>query len=107
MTNKKITIAFIRVISMLLEESSKAYLGAEICKRTKLQSGTVYPLLTGMVNEGWLTAEWETVSPESSKQPRKLYRLTEQGHADALDIITEQLSPKIADGGFNPVYEVG
>jgi PadR family transcriptional regulator PadR len=62
--------------------------------------GTVYPLLTRLKNDGFLTYRWEE---STSGPPRKYYGLTDEGHkflkelnntwtelSDAVNIITSQ-----------------
>lgn len=39
--------------------------------------GTLYPLLTRLKNDGWLSYRWEE---SNAGPPRKYYRLTEEGH---------------------------
>ena len=54
--------------------------GYEIIKETGLLSGTLYPLLMRMTDQGLVEAEWrEPVQP--GRPPRHAYRLTGQGLA--------------------------
>ena len=58
--------------------------GYELCKKTKLRSGTLYPLLIRLHDRGLLEAEWR--SPESpGRPPRHAYRLTAAGLAFAME----------------------
>jgi len=54
--------------------------GAEIARETKLQTGTLYPILARLEDAGWLTSEWETEAPSELGRPRRrLYRITGHG----------------------------
>lgn len=45
--------------------------GAELSKATKLWSGTLYPLLLKLEDEGVIKSEWE--SPKPLERPRRRY----------------------------------
>lgn len=49
-----------------------------------LSSGTLYPLLARLTDEGWLESRWEE-SAFPGKPPRQLYRLTAAGRLQARD----------------------
>ncbi|MBY8829685.1 PadR family transcriptional regulator [Hephaestia mangrovi] len=52
--------------------------GYDLMKETGLLSGTLYPLLMRMTDQGLVEAEWrEPVQP--GRPPRHAYRLTTQG----------------------------
>ena len=52
--------------------------GYEMSKITGLKSGTLYPILLRLHDEGWLEAKWEP-SCEQGRPPRHLYRITAAG----------------------------
>ncbi len=57
--------------------------GYDIIKETGLRSGTLYPLLMRMAEQGLIEAEWR--QPEKIGRPaRHVYRLTTRGAAFAL-----------------------
>lgn len=59
--------------------------GYELMKETGLQSGTLYPLLIRMADQGLIEAEWR--EPEQLGRPaRHVYRLTAEGLAFARDV---------------------
>jgi DNA-binding PadR family transcriptional regulator len=59
-------------------ESPKAWKhGYDISRGTGLKSGTLYPILMRLAEQGLLDARWET--NEAGKPPRHLYRLTADG----------------------------
>ena len=56
--------------------------GYELSKQTRLKSGTLYPLLIRLSDQGLLEARWQ--EPERpGKPPRHAYRLTPDGLAFA------------------------
>lgn len=58
--------------------------GYDLMKETGLLSGTLYPLLMRMTEQGLVEAEWhEPVQP--GRPPRHAYRLTAAGFALALE----------------------
>lgn len=58
--------------------------GYDLMKQTGLLSGTLYPLLMRMTEQGLVEAEWhEPVQP--GRPPRHAYRLTAAGFALALE----------------------
>ena len=66
-----------------LERSGCAWsYGYDLSKVTGLRSGTLYPILTRLHDEGWLENKWEQ-SPEQGRPPRHLYRLTAAGSSAA------------------------
>lgn len=54
--------------------------GYELCQRAEIKSGTLYPLLIRLEEQGYLEAEWQT-PPEPGRPPRHAYRLTAAGLA--------------------------
>lgn len=61
--------------------------GYDLSKETGLKSGTLYPLLIRLSEEGLLEAEWRP-SLQQGRPPRHAYRLTSKGRslANALAI---------------------
>jgi PadR family transcriptional regulator, regulatory protein PadR len=56
--------------------------GYELMRETGLASGTLYPLLMRLADEGLLEAEWRPAVPPA-RAPRHAYRLTARGRAFA------------------------
>lgn len=54
--------------------------GYDIIKETGLFSGTLYPLLMRMTDQGLVEAEWREPT-QAGRPPRHAYRLTAQGLA--------------------------
>ena len=56
--------------------------GYDLSRVTGLKSGTLYPILTRLHDEGWLENKWEQ-AVEPGRPPRHLYRLTAVGSSAA------------------------
>jgi DNA-binding PadR family transcriptional regulator len=69
-------------IAVLFEAPQTWRHGYEISKQTGLKSGTLYPLLMRLSDQGLLESKWE-VSLEAGRPPRHVYRLSAQGIAVA------------------------
>jgi PadR family transcriptional regulator, regulatory protein PadR len=52
--------------------------GYELSKQTGLQSGTLYPILMRLCEEGLMKAAWRE-SDQPHRPPRHVYRLTARG----------------------------
>jgi DNA-binding PadR family transcriptional regulator len=48
-------------------------------KTAKLASGTLYPMLARLQEQGLVTSEWERAPAVAGRPPRKYYRLTGEG----------------------------
>lgn len=72
-----------RELLVVMSEQPRAWqYGYELSKRTGLKSGTLYPLLLRLSDQGLLEAQWQ--EPERpGKPPRHVYRLTPNGLAFA------------------------
>lgn len=72
----KRTLAKRLVLTVLLADPVRELYGREICVRTGLPSGTVYPILASLDEAGWTRSRWERVNPARVGRPRRrLYRL--------------------------------
>lgn len=77
------------VLRVLFDGSREDLHGLEICRRTGLGSGTVYPILARLERAGWLSTRWE--DEESWQNPddgrrrprRRFYALTGEGYLAA------------------------
>jgi len=60
--------------------------GYDLSKETGLKSGTLYPLLIRLSEQGLLEAEWRP-SLQPGRPPRHAYRLTSQGRSLANTLV--------------------
>ena len=78
----RISLQTLRVLEPFLENPTDELSGADLQKRSRIASGTLYPILLRLESAGWFTSRWESVDPASVGRPRRrLYRLTASGLA--------------------------
>lgn len=76
------------LLDALMEEASAWRHGYDLMKATALSSGTLYPLLMRMTEQGLVEAEWQ--EPVQCGRPaRHAYRLTANGIALARSMAPE------------------
>ncbi|MFN9008907.1 MAG: PadR family transcriptional regulator [Hyphomonadaceae bacterium] len=68
------------VIHTLLSRPQDWFYGYELMDQTSIASGTLYPMLMRLCDQGYLEAKW-VPSPHRSRPPRHAYRLTSSGLA--------------------------
>lgn len=56
--------------------------GYDLCREIDIKSGTLYPMLIRLADQGLLDAEWRA-SEKPGRPPRHAYRLTAKGVATA------------------------
>jgi DNA-binding PadR family transcriptional regulator len=85
---RKASVQTLAVLAALLSRQSEWRHGYDLTKETGLKSGTLYPVLMRLTDQGWLEAEWQP--PARLGAPaRHAYRLTGQGVAAAHAAIAE------------------
>ncbi|MGO8957847.1 MAG: PadR family transcriptional regulator [Streptosporangiaceae bacterium] len=76
----KLTKPLERVLRVFLADTSARHHGYELMKAARLQSGTLYPLLGRLQDQGLVTSEWEPPAGDAGgRPPRKYYQLTGEG----------------------------
>ena len=76
------------VLEALNEAADGWRYGYELCKLTGVKSGTLYPLLMRLHDQGFLQSEWRP--PEvTGRPPRNAYRLTAEGRRLAAVLAAE------------------
>lgn len=84
----------LKLLEALAARAPHWWHGYELMKDTGLMSGTVYPLLMRMTDQGLVEAEW--LAPAQTGRPaRHAYRLTSAG----LRLAHEMASDRTASGG--------
>lgn len=67
-----------KLLAVMLRRPRTWQYGYELSKDTSLSSGTLYPLLMRLSDQGLLESQWQ--EPERpGKPPRHAYRLTSEG----------------------------
>jgi DNA-binding PadR family transcriptional regulator len=72
------------VLDVLLASGKTWRHGYDLARECDLKSGTLYPLLARLSDQGLLESRWETAE---GGRPRHLYRLTTQGAATAKGLL--------------------
>jgi PadR family transcriptional regulator PadR len=80
----------LKVLGALVSCASDELSGAEIGKRTKLASGTLYPILFRLEGAGWLQSRWELEDPTVLGRPRRrFYRITRKGAKSVKEVVRD------------------
>lgn len=79
---QRLTRTMTRTLLVLLDAPRSWRYGYDLMKVARLSSGTLYPLLARLTDDGWLESRWEE-SEFPGKPPRQLYRLTATGQIQA------------------------
>lgn len=74
------------VLDALLEAPESWHYGYALSQRTGLRSGTLYPLLRRLAEQGWLETRW-TEPERTGRPPRHTYRLTTEGAQAAITLL--------------------
>lgn len=94
----------LKVLAAMLEDPTAEWYGFSLIERTKIKSGTLYPILIRLEKAGWLGSRLEDIDPKvAGRPPRRLYSLTGEGeqsaraeigaHLDALAPASRALAP--------------
>jgi PadR family transcriptional regulator, regulatory protein PadR len=74
------THALVQVAMALVNDPTGRHWGYELSKKTGVRSGVLYPMLTRMLDEGWVEDGWEDPTTIRDKRPpRRYYELTNEG----------------------------
>jgi DNA-binding PadR family transcriptional regulator len=79
----KLTGALERVLRVLVADPAAQHYGYDLMKATRLPSGTLYPMLARLQQDGMVDSEWEERPEAGGRPPRKYYRLTAAGASAA------------------------
>ena len=71
-----------RALHAFLDAPRSWRYGYDLMKVAELSSGTLYPILARLTEDGWLESRWEE-SEFPGRPPRQLYRLTATGRVHA------------------------
>jgi PadR family transcriptional regulator len=86
----------LRVLRLLLEEPAAWHYGYVISQQTGLKSGTLYPILIRLADQGWLETCW--AKPKRQGRPaRHTYRLTQVGARAASALVTKAQEANIVE----------
>jgi len=80
------------LLAALLQQPRSWHYGYELSKHTGLKSGTLYPLLIRLNDQGLLESKWMEPDPPG-KPPRHAYKLGSSGLAFAREITEHATAP--------------
>jgi DNA-binding PadR family transcriptional regulator len=83
----------VSVLRALRKNTAAWSYGYHLSKATGTKSGTLYPILTRLHDEGWLETNW-TQPQQGGRPPRHLYRLTSTGLKEARRILSRKAAKK-------------
>jgi PadR family transcriptional regulator, regulatory protein PadR len=76
----KLTAPLERVLRVLTADPSARHYGYDLMKAAKLPSGTLYPMLARLQQDGLVDSQWEAQREDAGgRPPRRYYRLTAEG----------------------------
>src|SRR5512139_571311 len=82
------------VLAAFLERPLAWRHGHDLAKQTGLQSGTLYPILIRLAEQGMLSQDWEP-SDSGGRPPRHVYKLSTAGVKSARAIL-QNAHPAVA-----------
>jgi PadR family transcriptional regulator, regulatory protein PadR len=85
----RVTGPLLKVLDVFLDAQGDEIYGLELIRATRIKSGTLYPLLERLLENGWLEARWEDAPGDPKGPRRRYYRLTGVGAAEGQRIQTE------------------
>lgn len=86
------------VLAILLDAGGKWSHGYDLARAANIKSGTLYPLLIRLAEQGLLEAEWQPTAG-LGRPPRHAYRLTPAGAQVARNLQNEVMTTgKLAIG---------
>ena len=76
----KLTGPLERVLRVMITDPSAQHYGYDLMKAAKLPSGTLYPMLARLQQDGLVDSEWAAQRQDTGgRPPRRYYRLTAEG----------------------------
>ncbi|TDD91964.1 PadR family transcriptional regulator [Saccharopolyspora karakumensis] len=77
------THALVQVAMAFMADPTGRHWGYDLTKRAGVRSGVLYPMLTRMLDEGWVSDGWEDpASIDRKRPPRRYYELTDKGRLE-------------------------
>jgi DNA-binding PadR family transcriptional regulator len=102
----KLTGPLERVLRVFLADVAERQYGYDLMRAARLSSGTLYPMLARLQDEGLVSSQWEPQPADAGgRPPRKYYQLTAEGARVArLELASAALAaPRTVPGTARPV----
>jgi DNA-binding PadR family transcriptional regulator len=92
MSDRAMSDTTLRVLNAFLNEPTTPWYGLELCRAVGLKSGTIYPILARLEQQGLLESKSEPQDPSRLGRPRRrMYRLTPNGAVTARTAVEERV----------------
>jgi len=86
-----------------MSDANAKHWGYQLSKQSGVRSGVMYPLLSRMLDQGWLEDGWEEADPRQKKRPpRRYYTLTNQGRIELGAVLNEARADRRFTGHSSP-----
>lgn len=88
----RLTNALRLVLELFLADREAEMYGREVCEKSGLVAGTVYQILGKLSKGGWVAGRWEEgdVWLEKGRPPRRYWKLTDDGRAQAQALLRDR-----------------
>jgi len=93
----------VQVALALMDDPMGQHWGYSLSQKAHVRSGALYPMLTRMLEDGWLSDGWEdpTEIHGQKRPPRRYYELTDRGRRELGAIAAEAaVDPRFAGLGW-------
>lgn len=89
MVLSRVTAATLDVLEALMGPDEELY-GLKIAQNAGRKAGSVYPILAGLEETGWVVSSWEREERGDRGPRRRFYQFTPDGLASARALLTER-----------------
>lgn len=87
----RVTRNLVKVATVLMAAPDERHWGYQTSRLAGVRSGALYPLLTRLLEYGWVTDGWEDPNTLTVRRPpRRYYVLTDRGRVELTRIIEEK-----------------
>ncbi|WP_028933542.1 PadR family transcriptional regulator [Pseudonocardia spinosispora] len=86
----------VAVAISLMRDPNRHVYGYELGKESGVRSGVLYPMLTRLLEAGWLSDGWEDQREVHGRPPRRYYELTDAGRMELGAVIARAENTKFA-----------
>ena len=85
----RVTYSLVLVAVQLMSDQAGKHWGYELSRRSGVRTGVLYPILSRMLQRGWLTDGWESADEAVGRRARRYYELTDVGRRELGAILVE------------------
>lgn len=82
---KRVTAPTVDVLRAMLESTGPVF-GLDVMKRSGRPSGTIYPILERLEQQGWIDSVWEE-NVTTQLHRRRVYEFTPEGRTAAVELV--------------------